>query len=80
MHNTLHARCTFQQLFRALCCKHDTGTVICIIYGVVFAFVPLQYVVAGVWKGFGVAIRVTKQDILDETGLQFIRDAIDILK
>lgn len=46
----------------------------------VFAFVPLQYVVAGVWKGFGVAIRVTKQDILDETGLQFIRDAIDILK
>ena len=50
------------------------------IHVAVFTIVPLQYVVAGVWKGFGVALRVTKQDILDETGLQFIGDAIDILK
>ena len=41
---------------------------------------PLQYVVAGELRGFGVAIRVTKQDILDEAGLQFIGDAINDLK
>ena len=41
---------------------------------------PLQYVVAGEFRGFGVAIRVTKQDILDEAGLQFIGDAINDLK
>ena len=32
------------------------------------------------WKGLDVAIRVTKQDSLDETGLQFIGGAIDYLK
>ena len=40
----------------------------------------LQYVVTGVWKGLDVAIRVTKQDSLDEAGLQFIGDAINVLK
>ena len=32
------------------------------------------------WKGLDVAIRVTKQDSLDDTGLQFIGDVIDHLK
>ena len=32
------------------------------------------------WKGLDVAIRVTKQDSLDEAGVQFIEDAITILK
>ena len=41
---------------------------------------PLQYVVAGEFRGFDVAIRVTKQDSLDEAGLQFIGDAINDLK
>ena len=40
----------------------------------------LQYVVTGVWKGLDVAIRATKQDSLDEAGLQFIEDAVTILK
>jgi len=40
----------------------------------------MQYVVTGMWKGTGVAIRVTKQDILDVAGLQFLGDAINILK
>ena len=40
----------------------------------------MQYVVTGVWKGNSVAIRVTKQDILDGAGLLFLGDAITILK
>ena len=40
----------------------------------------LQYVVTGVWKGLDVAIRVTKQESLDEAGLQFIGDALNVLK
>jgi len=36
--------------------------------------------VAGMWKGLDVAIRVTKQDSLDEAGLQFIGDALNYLK
>ena len=76
MHNTLNACCTcfLATSYPELCAISDN------IHVAVFTLVPLQYVVAGVWKGFGVAIRVTKQDILDETGLQFIGDAIDILK
>ena len=42
--------------------------------------IPPKYVVAGMWKGLDVAIRVTKQEILDEAGLQFIGDAIKDLK
>jgi len=38
------------------------------------------YVVTGVWKGNSVAVRVTKQDILDGAGLLFLGDAITILK
>ena len=40
----------------------------------------MQYVVTGVWKGNCVAIRVTKQDILDGPGLLFLGEAINILK
>ena len=41
---------------------------------------PMQYIVTGVWKGNCVAIRVTKQDILDGPGLLFLGEAINILK
>ena len=79
MHNTLNACCTcfLNTSYSELCA---VNMIVYFIHVAVFTIVPLQYVVAGVWKGFGVAIRVTKQDILDETGLQFIGDAIDILK
>ena len=36
--------------------------------------------VTGVYKGCDVAVRVTKKDSLDETGLEFIEDAVTILK
>ena len=45
-----------------------------------FTCPTLQYVVTGAWKELDVAIRVTKQDSLDEAGLQFIGDALNVLK
>ena len=45
-----------------------------------FTCPTLQYVVTGAWKELDVAIRVTEQDSLDEAGLQFIGDALNVLK
>ena len=43
-------------------------------------FTAVVYVVTGVYKGRDVMVMVTKKDSLDETGLEFIEDAVTILK
>ena len=59
---------------------HAAPQSVALIVVLILTCPTLQCVVTGVWKGLNVAIRVTKQESLDEAGLQFIGDAINSLK
>ena len=59
---------------------HGTGHVKNRLEILAICNVLLQYIVAGTWRGMDVAIRVTKEKSMNKDGLQFMEQAINILK
>ena len=50
------------------------------LYIPVHSNTPLQYIAAGTWKTFDVAIRVIDEKVMTGDGFSFIEEAISILK